>query len=87
MEKTIDVKGTKVHINGNGSAVIVMVHGWPDTHEIWNKQVDFFKKDYTCVTFTLPGFNRNDTSKYTLDDIVNRIKDIVDTVLKKLKKW
>ena len=80
MEKTIDVKGTKVHINGNGSAVIVMVHGWPDTHEVWNKQVDFFKKDYTCVTFTLPGFDRNDTSKYTLDDIVNRIKDIVDTV-------
>jgi pimeloyl-ACP methyl ester carboxylesterase len=80
MEKTIEVQGTKVYINGEGKSVIVMIHGWPDTHEIWQKQVDFFKNDYTCVTFTLPGFDKNDTSKYTLDDIVNRIKDIVDTV-------
>lgn len=80
MEKTIDVQGTTVHINGDGKSVIVMIHGWPDTYEIWQNQVDFFKKDFTCVTFTLPGFDRNDTSKYTLDDVVNRIKDIVDAV-------
>lgn len=38
-----------------------MIHGWPDTHEIWQQQVDFFKNDFTCVTFTLPGFEKGDT--------------------------
>lgn len=80
MEKTINVQGTKVYINGEGKSTIVMIHGWPDTHEIWNKQVDFFKKDYKCVTFTLPGFEKSDIEKYTLDDIIQRIKNIVDVV-------
>lgn len=85
MGKTIDVQGTKVYINGEGKSVIVMIHGWPDTHEIWQRQVDFFKRDFTCVTFTLPGFEKSDDGKYTLDDVVNRIKNIVDAVCPKSK--
>lgn len=80
MEKTINVSGTEVYINGDGKEVLVMIHGWPDTHEIWSNQVAFFKNDFKCVTFTLPGFEKGDNIKYTLDDIINRIKSIVDTV-------
>lgn len=80
MNKKIEVQGTTVHINGDGKSVIVMIHGWPDTHEIWQRQVDFFKKDYTCVTFTLPSFEKNDNGTYTVDDIVMRIKNIIDAV-------
>jgi pimeloyl-ACP methyl ester carboxylesterase len=80
MKKTIDVQGTKVYLNGEGKKTIVMIHGWPDTHEIWQKQVDFFKKEYTCVTFTLPSFDKEDNKKYTFEDIIIRIKNIVDTV-------
>jgi pimeloyl-ACP methyl ester carboxylesterase len=80
MKKTIDVQGTKVYLNGEGEKTIVMIHGWPDTHEIWQKQVDFFKKEYTCVTFTLPSFDKEDTKKYTFEDIIIRIKNIVDTI-------
>ena len=72
MGKTIDVQGTKVYINGEGKSVIVMIHGWPDTHEVWQKQVGFFKKDFTCVTFTLSGFEKNDDGKYTLDDVYDK---------------
>jgi pimeloyl-ACP methyl ester carboxylesterase len=80
MKKTIDVQGTKVYLNGEGKPTIIMIHGWPDTHEIWQQQVDFFKNDFTCATFTLPGFEKGDTKKYTLDDIILRIKAIADTV-------
>ena len=80
MKKTIDIQGTKVYLNGEGKSTIIMIHGWPDTHEIWQQQVDFFKNDFTCVTFTLPGFEKGDTKKYTLDDIILRIKAIADTV-------
>ena len=80
MHKIINVSGTEVYIDGNKDKTIVMLHGWPDTHEIWQKQVDFFKENYTCVTFTLLGFTKNDDKKYTLDEIIQRIRDIVNTV-------
>lgn len=80
MNKTINVQGTDVYLNGNGNQIIVMIHGWPDTHEIWHNQVDFFQKEFTCVTFTLPSFDKPDYIKYSVDDYVNRIKNIIDTV-------
>ena len=39
---------------------IVMVHGWPDTHRVWDGQVAALRDQFRCVRFTLPGF---DTSK------------------------
>ncbi|QQR99011.1 MAG: alpha/beta hydrolase [Sphingobacteriales bacterium] len=80
MIKTINVQGTEVYIQGQGKDTIVMIHGWPDTHEIWAKQIEYFSPKYTCVTFTLPGFAKNDDTKYSLDTIVDRIKNIIDTV-------
>jgi pimeloyl-ACP methyl ester carboxylesterase len=80
MAKTKEINGTTVYINGKGKSTIIMVHGWPDTHEIWQKQVVFFEKHFTCVTFTLPGFGKNDTRNYTLDNITQLIKAIADEV-------
>ncbi len=80
MTKTLNINGTEVYVNGSGNSTIIMIHGWPDTHEIWNKQVAFFKQSYTCVTFTLPGFDKNNSGKYSLDDTVQRIKEITDAV-------
>lgn len=85
MNKTINVQGTEVHLNGNGKSILVMIHGWPDTHEIWHKQVHFFSKEYTCVTFTLPSFDAPDYTQYSFDDYINRIKNIVDTIAPKEK--
>ena len=80
MENTITIENTTVHITGSGSGTIVMIHGWPDTHELWQQQVAFFEQTYTCVSFTLPGFSRDDRGNYSLDDVVQRISDVVDAV-------
>jgi pimeloyl-ACP methyl ester carboxylesterase len=80
MKKTINVSGTEVHLRGSGKMVMIMIHGWPDTNEIWDKQVAFFEEKYTCVTFTLPAFSKTDKRKYTLDEIVLGINAIVDAV-------
>lgn len=80
MTKTIQVKSTTVYLNGTGENTILMIHGWPDTHEIWSQQVAFFQKEYTCATFTLPGFAKGDDKKYTLQEIIQRIKDVVDAI-------
>ena len=36
---------------------IVMVHGWPDTHHLWDGQVAALRSRFRCVRFTLPGFD------------------------------
>jgi pimeloyl-ACP methyl ester carboxylesterase len=80
MEKTITVASTQVFVEGTGQSTIVMLHGWPDTHESWRQQIDYFKAQYVCVSFTMPGFSKDDHSKYSVTDVVERIREIVDAV-------
>ena len=80
MTETLQVAGTEVFIEGAGDHTIVMLHGWPDTHESWRQQIDYFKSDYVCVSFTMPGFARGDRCDYSVGDVVQRIAEIVDAV-------
>jgi pimeloyl-ACP methyl ester carboxylesterase len=54
MKKEMLVDDTPVSIEGTGQDTIVMLHGWPDTHELWQQQIDCFKDNYVCVSFTMP---------------------------------
>jgi cis-3-alkyl-4-acyloxetan-2-one decarboxylase len=80
MKNEIQVNETLVYIEGSGNQTIVMIHGWPDTHEIWKKQIEFFKNQYRCVSFTLPGFAKGDNRKYTFEDIISTIDQILQAV-------
>ncbi len=55
--QTVVVDGTTVHIEGSGDQTLVMIHGWPDTHVLWDAQVAHFAPHLRCVRFTLPGYN------------------------------
>ena len=48
--------GTEVLVEGEGQQTLVMIHGWPDTRELWTPQVAHFRGRFRCVRFTLPGF-------------------------------
>ena len=78
---TCTIQGVDVFVEGSGTHTIVMLHGWPDTHRLWDSTVDALKADYRCVRFTLPGF---DLSKppgaLPLDKITALIDSIVDAV-------
>jgi pimeloyl-ACP methyl ester carboxylesterase len=78
MQETRMVTGTEVFLEGAGKKTIVMLHGWPDTHELWRKQIDYFKSDYVCVSFTMPGFAKDDHGKYSVADVVEKVREIVD---------
>tara|TARA_R110000823_G_scaffold132777_5_gene261252 strand:- start:55017 stop:55817 length:801 start_codon:yes stop_codon:yes gene_type:complete len=80
MNTTISIDNTEVRIEGNGKHTIVMLHGWPDTRDLWRRQIEFFSERYVCVSFTLPGFARGDRRDYSVDDVVERIRKIVDAV-------
>jgi pimeloyl-ACP methyl ester carboxylesterase len=51
------VDGIELRVDGEGPEVIVMVHGWPDTWQLWDPLVATLAPRWRCVRFTLPGFD------------------------------
>jgi cis-3-alkyl-4-acyloxetan-2-one decarboxylase len=87
------VDGIELHIDGQGPTV-VMIHGWPDTHRLWDGQVNALRKHYRCVRFTLPGFDvagpANPKSVRELLALIQRIVDAAspsDPVTLLLHDW
>jgi pimeloyl-ACP methyl ester carboxylesterase len=68
-----------VIVEGSGPQSIVMIHGWPDTHRLWDRQVEALRADYRCIRFTLPGFDRHRPSRaYSLHEVVDAVHRIVE---------
>ncbi|WP_286342725.1 alpha/beta hydrolase [Ferrimonas sp. YFM] len=81
MTEVVKVNEIEVHLEGEGDETIVMIHGWPDTHRLWDGQVAALKHQFRCARFTLPGYDPAHTRKlYTLEDLVAQIAAIVDKV-------
>ena len=64
-------------VEGSGPRTIVMIHGWPDTHRLWDGTVAALKDRYRCVRFTLPGFDRPGKA-HSLDDVLAFVERVVD---------
>ena len=68
-----------VHVEGEGTETIVMVHGWPDTYRLWDAQVQALKSRYRCVRFTLPGFDAAKARRaYSLDELIGFLKTLIE---------
>jgi pimeloyl-ACP methyl ester carboxylesterase len=79
----MQVDGIEVFVEGavEGAETLVMVHGWPDTHRLWDGQAAFFGTQYRCVRFTLPGFDIDKPRRaYSLDEIVTTLRKVVEAV-------
>jgi cis-3-alkyl-4-acyloxetan-2-one decarboxylase len=77
----LHVDGIAVHVEGSGHDVLLMIHGWPDTHRLWDEQVATFGQAFRCARFTLPGFELgNAPQAYSLEHTVALIARVVDTV-------
>lgn len=72
----MQVAGIEVLVEGRGSRSIVMLHGWPDTHRLWDPQVVVLGEHYRCVRFTLPGFDERRTP--SLDELIETIRRVVE---------
>ncbi|MBZ8140799.1 alpha/beta hydrolase [Rubrivivax gelatinosus] len=74
-----EVGGVTVHIEGQGDETLVFVHGWPDSHRLWDAQVAALSASRRCLRFTLPGFAAGDDGRArSLDEIVATLLAVVD---------
>jgi cis-3-alkyl-4-acyloxetan-2-one decarboxylase len=77
----LKVQGIDVVLEGEGQDTIVMIHGWPDTYRLWDKQVALLKSSFRCARFSLPGFEVNQAARPTsLEEMIVLFKAITDAV-------
>ena len=69
----------EVIVEGAGPRTIVMIHGWPDTHRLWDGQVAALKDRYRCVRFTLPGFDPSPGARaYSFNELLEAIRRVIE---------
>lgn len=66
------------------SEAILFVHGWPDSHETWSHQMDYFSQKYRVGALDLPGVGDSDApperSGYHIDNILPLISTAIKTL-------
>lgn len=78
---SLTVDGIDVWVDGQGPHTVVMIHGWPDTHHLWDNTVAALGAAYRSVRFTLPGFDQCQPPRgMGLADMTALIGRIVDAV-------
>lgn len=79
--EVLHIGDTDVHVDGHGPETIIMVHGFPDTHRLWDGTVDALKDRYRCARFTLPGFTGGARREgYALREVVDLIGAVANRV-------
>ena len=65
--KTQTVNGIELAFVDQGSGTpVVLVHGFPLDHSMWNAQIDALSEDYRVIVPDLRGFGRSGASDGTV---------------------
>jgi len=78
-------EGIPVYITdcGKGDKVVVFLHGYLETSEVWATYSDFFKTKYRVITIDLPGNGLSGTKEP--EHSMEFMADVLASVLKQLK--
>ena len=72
----------KYNVHGNGKSNIVLIHGWPNTKEVWDSQVNYLEDRYKVITLDLAGFGESGNNR--IDWTINSFANDVNSVIEKL---
>jgi pimeloyl-ACP methyl ester carboxylesterase len=76
-----------VFISGqNVSKSIILVHGFPYDHQMWQAQIEEFSKDYLCVSYDIRGLGESPAGdgQFTMESFVDDLEYIAEEL--KLQK-
>src|SRR4051812_47179834 len=60
--------------------ILIFIHGWPDSANLWQFQVNFFSKKYRCVCVTLPAFSSEERDGADFPELVERLVATIQLV-------
>ena len=66
--------------NPKSNQMLVFLHGWPDTTQLWDNISPNFEKDYYIISISYPNFSEKEQKKWGEDfpDMARRIKATLD---------
>lgn len=70
-------------LNPEGNKVILFLHGWPGSHELFEYQLNQLPKlGYRCIGLDQRGFGKSDRpfTGYDYDRLADDVKDVVETL-------
>lgn len=58
---------------------IIFIHGFPYDHTMWDKQVEYFKNNYFCVTYDIRGLGASPVGdgQYTMEKYAEDLFNII----------
>ncbi|QJD99979.1 alpha/beta fold hydrolase [Massilia forsythiae] len=82
----LDVNGIRMHVTATGQGpAVLLLHGFPDTHAVWRKQVGVLAAaGYRVLAPDLRGYGRTDApsavAAYTLDKLRADVLALLDAL-------
>jgi 3-oxoadipate enol-lactonase len=60
---------------------IIFIHGFPFDHLMWEKQVEFFKTEFYCVTYDIRGLGNSPAGdgQYTMESFVDDLENVINS--------
>ena len=68
------INGLSVYTSGSRkNQAIIFVHGFPYNHSMWDAQVEYFSKNYFCVTYDVRGLGASEVGdgQYTMEKYID----------------
>lgn len=82
IEQTVNGIKMSVCVAGSGSPLL-FVHGFPLNHQMWQAQIEFFKKKFLVIAPDLRGFGRSEVTRGTIS--MEQHADDLNSLLNELK--
>lgn len=59
---------------------LIFIHGFPYDHSMWDKQVDYFKQKYFCITYDIRGLGQSPSGngQFTMEMFVDDLEAIIN---------
>lgn len=84
--KQVTIRDKQVEINylqqGRGDTALLFLHGWCINASYWEKQIDYFSKNYNVYAIDLPGFgsSKAERTNWTVEEYANDVTAFIDTM-------
>ncbi len=69
-----------IDVGDSGAIPVVLIHGFPLNHEMWNPQIDFLKRNFRAVVYDIRGHGDSDVEDglYTIEFFVDDLIGLMD---------
>jgi pimeloyl-ACP methyl ester carboxylesterase len=82
----LQINGISIHVDDlGGGRPVLLLHGWPDSADLWRKQIPFLVKNgFRAIAPDLRGLGRSDrpegVAAYSLQNAVSDVVGILDAL-------